>query len=192
MKGLFRIAIVVCVVGMAVPAAADERGFYVGLGLGFPSYSLEDFAPDAPDLRFESDSFGFRAFGGYRLFTNLGFELGYQDLGRIKQWETDANRNDLKTEVAIDALDLSVLGIVSMGKRASGFVKLGAAAWNTDVTYRDDDEVDKLKDDGIGIAYGLGVDFFFKKTGLRLEGAWMDVSDAGTTFMLIGSVTVNF
>lgn len=192
MRSMIRIAILVCVVAVAMPAGADDRGFYVGVGLGMPSYNFEDFAPDAADLRFEEDGFGFRVFGGYRLMKNLGFELGWQDFGSLRRWETDTSRHDLEVDISIDAIDLSVLGIVPLGKKASGFLKLGASSWNTDVTYKDDDLVEKVSEDGTQFSYGLGVDFFFKRTGLRLEGTWLDVPDAGLAFMLIGSLTVNF
>jgi hypothetical protein len=67
----------------ASTALSGGPGFYIGAGIGFPSFDAEDFGTEPTGAEIEDDSFGFSVFGGYRFFTFLAVEGGFRDYGQI-------------------------------------------------------------------------------------------------------------
>ena len=182
----------VVLVAVAMPAAAVDRGFYLGAGVGVPSYEVGDFNEDYEDLRFEEDSWGLKLFGGYRIFKYLGVEAGYTDYGSISKRETSITLVDQKLEVDIDAWDLSVVGMVPLGDKVLLYAKAGAASWNADVTLTLDDEREEDPRDGTDLTFGMGLDFFFKRLGIRVALDWLNMEDTDGAFMFSGCLTYNF
>ncbi len=177
---------------VAMPVECAERGFYVGAGFGFSNFDVEDFNEEFANLYFESDNFGLKLFGGYQVFKYLAVEAGYTDFGQIKRKETNIYYEDQSLKVAINDWDVSAVGTVALGKKATLFAKIGMASWNTDVTVDDGHEVVAESSSGTDLAYGLGLDFMFKKFGLRLEGDWLKIPDTSGAFMLSGCLTYRF
>lgn len=127
------------------PGGADERALYLGGGLG------------AND---DSESV-WRLFGGYRAQRNLGFELGYVDLG-----DTDIAGRRVNTS----AWELVALGIAPLNERFSLYAKLGGyrgTAKGGGITERRND-----------LTFGLGGQYEVDRNlGVRLE--WQRYTDFG-------------
>jgi hypothetical protein len=177
---------------VAVPCAAAERGFYVGAGFGVSSYDVRDFNEEYADLRFEEDQFGLKLFGGYRFLGYLGVEAGYVDYGTVTRHEVSILRESEELRVAIDSWDASIVGFLSLGKKVDLFGKVGAASWNADVRVTVDGDSDEDNRSGTDLTYGLGIDFRFKKLGMRFEGDWLEIPDTGGAFLLSLNLTYSF
>lgn len=186
------VLVLVLVIAAVLPASADDNGFFVGLGLGFPTFDPEDFNDDLGDLRFEEDSFGLKFFGGYRFGKYLAAEVSYNDFGSVERHEESQIREHQRVDVGINSIDASVMGIVPLGTKACFFGKAGFASWNTDITVIVDDLIQDLSTDGTDVIFGLGVDFIFKKVGLRMEYDFLDIADTGGAGMFTGSLTYRF
>jgi OOP family OmpA-OmpF porin len=183
--------LLVMVIAAAAPASALDRGFYLGAGFGFSSFDVGDFYDDYRPLRFEEGNPGFKVFGGYRIFNFLAVEVGYLDYGNITKREGLRGFNE-RLSVGIDQWDASVLGVIPLGHKAGLFGKVGAASWDADVLYTADGVPLDLSSSGTDLTYGLGVDFVFKKVGIRVEGDWLDIPDTGGAFMASFNLTYNF
>jgi OOP family OmpA-OmpF porin len=187
-------------VAAAANVSAADRGFYLGAGLGVPSYEVADFSPDFADLRFEEDGFGLKVFAGYQIFKYFGVEASYMDYGKTTLRETDINRVDLSVDVDIDSWDVSAVGFLPLGRKTKLFGKLGYASWNAgvkestfDTRFPDEDPIveDKSRD-GTDITFGAGIDFLMKKFGIRVALDWLEMKDTSGAFMLSASLTYRF
>lgn len=183
--------LVVVVVAAAAPASALDRGFYLGAGFGFSSFDVGDFYDDYQPLSFEGGNPGFKVFGGYQIFKYLAVEVGYLDYGRVTKHEGLRGVNE-KISVNINQWDGSVLGVIPVGHSVGIFAKVGAASWNTDVSYTADNNTQDLSSSGTDLTYGVGIDIVFKKVGIRAEGDWLDIPDTTGVFMVSFNLTYSF
>lgn len=186
------ITILVIIVAVAMPASAIEKGFYVGAGFGVSSFDIGDFYDDYQPLHFYETNPGFKFFGGYRILQYLAVEAGYSDFGDQTRHEGLRQVGNQEIEVGINQWDVSALGLLPVSKKVSLFAKIGAASWNTDVRVVEGTETYDLSDSGTDITYGLGIDFLFKKVGMRVEGDWLDIPDTGGVFLVSLNLTYNF
>ena len=106
--------------------------------------------------------------------------------------ETSNALVDQKLSVDIDAWDLTVVGVLPLGRKANLFGKAGIAGWNADVTLTLDDEVEDPSRDGTDLTFGAGLDFVFKRVGIRVELDWLNMEDTDGAFMFVGALTYNF
>lgn len=176
----------------ATTSAAADRGFYAGLGLGVTSYDVADFSPDYAHLRFEDEGFGLRAFAGYRIIKHLGVEVGFTDWGDITLRETNIQREDERVDVGLTSFDLSVLGIVPLGRKTDLYARIGYAPWDADVKETIDDVTVDASRDGSDLVFGAGIDFLIKKIGIRVAMDWLDAENTDRAFMISGNLTYSF
>jgi hypothetical protein len=178
----------------ASAASAADPGFYVGLGLGFPSFDAEDFGTESTGVELEEDRFGYSLFGGYRLARYVAFEVGYRDYGHVSrdQRSSSSSMDTRRLDVGIDCLDASVLGLLSLSTNVDLFARVGAASWNVDAQQDWDGDQSDLSQDGTDVTYGLGMNLLLKKFGARFEGLWLEIPDSGGAFMLAASLTYHF
>ena len=200
MKKHLIFVVLICVASvLAAPAAAKEPGFYVGAGFGLPTFDLADFNPEYANLRFEEKSFGFKVFGGYQIFKYLGVEAAYTDYSTITRRETAQTMVDQELNVGIQTWDVSAVGTLPLGRKTDAFARIGYASWNADVLLTLNDVRDPSNNvredqgrDGTDLCYGLGLDFRFKKLGIRVEGDWQEIPDTGGAFMIGAALTYHF
>jgi OOP family OmpA-OmpF porin len=193
------VLVTVVLLAAAAPAFAIDNGFYVGGGLGFPSWDVGDFNDEYSNLRFEDSSFGYKLFGGYRILEYLAVEAGYTNWGTVKTYETSVLRIDEELRVEIDGWDASVVGILPLSKKTDLFAKVGVSSWNAAVRVTVDDTrqsadpiVEDQSRDGTDLTFGAGLDFLFNKLGARLEMGWLRISDTDGQFMFCASLTYHF
>lgn len=182
----------VMVAAVAAPAAATDLGFYVGAGLGVNSVNMSDFNPEYSDLRFDDDSFGFKAFGGYRMLRYLAVEVDYIDFGSVTSWEGGNINYYTEADVGISTWNAYAVGLVPVSRKVDFFGKLGYASYDVDNTVTVSGDTEDRSESGSDLAYGLGVNFLSKKLGVRVEGDWLKIPDTGGAFMLSASLTYHF
>ncbi len=183
---------VLVLVAAAVSVSAADLGFYVGAGFGPSSLDVRDFNPDFADLRFEQEDFGYKVFAGYRPLKYLAVEGGYTDFGNVKSYEGGNQLFYAESNIDISMWSLYAVGLIPVGEKVDFFGKLGYASWDNDnVVYRSLETEDRSTS-GTDLAWGLGMNFRFKKIGARIEGDWLKIPDTGGVFLFSVSLMYNF
>jgi OOP family OmpA-OmpF porin len=115
---------------LVVPFAAQAAGAYVGGGFGQSAYDVDD-AGMSTTSRDEKGS-GFKLYGGYEFDKNWGVEVGYADLGKMKNVY-----NVMGTNVTVTAKSYSLYvagtGTLPLNDQFSLLGKLGLATNHTSV-----------------------------------------------------------
>jgi OOP family OmpA-OmpF porin len=166
--------------------AAEDSGFYVGVGIGEASIESDRVTLDEDlSFKFDASDTAFKIFGGWRLNPYIAFELDYADLGTA----TDKFRfSDTTTDITVNA-DISVTAWVPyvVGTWPIGIFELSAKAgyafWDADFKASASGvPSEKGNDSGEDFAYGIGAGVtFLQHFNAKLEYEVMDVSDADVT-----------
>lgn len=108
---------------LATPAAAQDmraNRFYVGATVGQTTASDGCSGIILPGVTCNDSDTAWRILGGYRLNPNVSFELGYQDLGKVK-----ATGFGVNGEVTANVWELVAVGTLPLRNRFSVYGKLG-------------------------------------------------------------------
>lgn len=165
------IGIAVLMLAVAVPAAADDSGLYVGAGIALVDMPKQIGlgVSNVPLLRGDADNqdTGFAVTLGYRVNRNISFELGYVDLGDLEANVVDvAGTSDARATVGFssDGMTFAMIGTFPIGKWEP-YVKAGILFSSTMLEYSGtlssttfsariaDDDEDALY--GAGVRYAL-------------------------------------
>ena len=157
---MFRIrilALVAVLIGLLTSTAHahHEPGhpFYLGFALAF---AAADPSCDYYGHNCDGTDTGFKFYGGKRLHENLGIEIAYLDLGKLRK--KDGNRT---TVAESEGINLSLLGIIPTGEVGYFYGKAGVMASESTITRSDKSETRKSDEDSTDITYGLGYAFTF-------------------------------
>ena len=177
MKRLLPLAVLCCLMLAPTARAGD---FYLGAGLGQTSVDLRDELAS-----YQLDDWGFKAYGGYKLFRYLGFEAAYTDSGKL-----DTTRDNVKVEAQARMFSGYALGILAFTPRMELFAKAGLTSWDAESTITEGGTPDKSDSSGTDLSWGLGFAYdFTEKIGVRLELEYYTFEDQDLRF---GSVGVRY
>lgn len=162
--------------------AADEndRGFYVGAGVGQFNVQIDDVDDTNEAIeRLDDDDAAWKAFGGYRFNPYLSLELAYIDFGGPEDsFSSSGSSGDYKVELS--GFAPYIIGTLPVGP-IELFAKAGYYFYDVDVTADFDDlggDVFKSSDSDEDFLYGFGIGAtFFQHLNARLEYEKID-SDA--------------
>jgi OOP family OmpA-OmpF porin len=125
---------------------------YIGLNAGLTDYKLNDgtglFGSDK-----RTTTYGIYA-GSYFTNSNLGFELGYTDFGRV-------TRGGGNTKA--DGINLSLIGRVPLGSSFNLLGKVGTTYSRTDVSSAAGSGITAGSASGFDWSYGVGGEFAFSR-----------------------------
>ena len=161
-------AVLAC--GMTAAHADNERGLYLGVGVGQFNIEVDD-VDTTDELRqaFDSDDTVFKVFGGYRFNPFIGIELDYIDLGGPE----DTVEN-VKVKAEINGVAPYLIGTLPLGP-IEAFARVGYYFYDVEISGEDLGSVD---DSGEDLVYGVGVGLtLFEHLHARLEYEIIDVSD---------------
>ena len=172
-------SILICLALFLSPAFADPS-FYVGASFGGSDIEV-DVVDDISGIseRISDDQLAWKAFAGYRYdhgTSNLGIEGGYVDL-------TDGyfiTFGLLSREVDLKVLDVFGVAGVDFGP-FNLFGKAGLAYWDAEVFT--DLGPESVKDDGVDLAYGVGLRAQWGRVEFRTEYEVFDVDIARDVHM---------
>jgi hypothetical protein len=158
----------IMILWMGVGGAATTISGYVGTGLGAAQSKFDTvhITFDAPDL--SASETAWRLFSGCQIGANLGFELGYIELGAARVNE-QAQMNYFETGAT--GVDIAALGILPIGKKLSGFVRAGFVFWSADLKYgANDTDSSAASQSGNDLTLGVGGQYYLGRTiGVRAE-----------------------
>ena len=157
---------------VAAPAmAADDSGFYVGVGVGDFGINVDnDAIDDAIDGKTDDSNTGVRVFGGWQFNEYFGIEGGYDGGAGWDKTIGDITVDGIEADLDIDiqGFDLMLVATLPMGDKFYGFAKAGVLFWDVeaDLVVREDDgeggvitTTESGDDSGEDPAFGLGFGF---------------------------------
>lgn len=173
------IAIAVALTGFATVAQAAPKTdtFYTGAKLGWSQYHDVDFYGNnyAVDADAKKDQLGAGAFVGYQATQYLGFELGYDWLGRMP-YKGGTNTGAFKAQgIQLTAkLDYPITDDLDV------YTRLGGMLWRADS--KDSSQGFKDHDTGVSPLAAIGVEYAMTQNwATRLDYQWTNnIGDAGT------------
>jgi opacity protein-like surface antigen len=163
----------------SAPAQAQVPGldFYIGGGLGQSDIGLS--ASELATVDFDAKDMAWKLFGGLRVASVFGAELGYIDFGKPEGEDAEVRYKGLAAfGMFYIPLPLPVLDI---------FAKAGLARVDADI----DVGVDSFSTDDTKFAYGAGVQLKFGSFAVRGEYERFKVEDAKPSLLSI-SFTKSF
>jgi hypothetical protein len=184
--------LLVVILSMAAsPALADERGFYVGGGIGKSTLDVSDFYPETEYFRGSQSNFGYKLYGGYRFLNFLAVEAAFSDLGSIKVWDPSSNIYTDEISMGVKGWNANALGILPLGK-VDLYAKIGAMAYDADVTKKTREGSESETFSGTDFMYGLGIQFNFKNLAARGEADFYNIEDVDNILMFSISLMWRF
>lgn len=124
------------------PAHAQDRGTYLGFGLGQSRLQADHAAIDAGIVRsgfgsastsFDERDTAWKLHLGYQFNRNFALEAGYTDFGKfVLSTATTGPAANVGGSVRAYAWSLEAVGLAPVSERFSVFGKLGLQRWDTD------------------------------------------------------------
>lgn len=158
---------------LALPAFAQDAGFYVGghVGQAEGRDACNDF--NVPGVSCDDKDSAWRVLGGYQLNRNFAIEGAYTDLG-----ELTASGPGGSVSAEANALELSGLGMFPLTNTLSLYGKAGV--YRGEVEGRLDSSLisGTSKDDNTDLTFGAGVKFDMTRN-VALRAEWQRYNDMG-------------
>ncbi|HWK73231.1 MAG TPA: porin family protein [Povalibacter sp.] len=158
--------------GANAARADNERGFYVGAGVGQFNVKIDDI-DDADEAieRLDDDDAAWKIFAGYRFNPYIALEAAYIDFGRPKsRFAASGSSGDFK--VSLDGFAPYLIGSLPLGP-VEVFAKVGYYYYDVKTSIDLDDlggNVFRSKKSDQDFLYGAGVGMtFFDHLHARLE-----------------------
>lgn len=199
------LAVVMCGGLFVGQAVAADNGWYVGGSLGQSKAdvsasdvksALEAAGATGVVASVDNTDTSWKIFGGYQLNKNLGFELGYLNLGTLSSSATYVTPagSPVRASGDGDGFEFSVVGTLPVTETISIFGKVGVFVWNVDATATTSLRTVSVSDDGTDLTYGLGANWqFMKNVSARAE--WQrfnDIANGGNSSVDMYSVGAVF
>lgn len=179
---MMKALVVCCLSALALPASADESGWYMGLGAGVSKLDLDQTAAGSDGsstvarLQINDEDTGWKLFGGYRMNKYWAGEMSYVDLGKASgdvliSYPTQVT---LGGSSETNGFALSGLGSMPIAAGLSVYGRLGLYRWDTDASALVN-SLGELKtvtqgDNGTDVLYGVGMQWeVFDSFGARVE-----------------------
>lgn len=152
--------------GVAGPAAAQDKGPYLGGSFGVAHY-LES-CRNEPGLTCDDRDKAWRLFAGYQFNRWIGVEAAYMNLGKIR-FQGDIGGGPFEQDSRTYGFDM--VGVLSFPvvDHLSIFGKLGGYRARVASDISEAGVSSARGETGSGFTYGLGVEYDLWKLGVRAE-----------------------
>lgn len=151
-------------------AAPDNGSFYTGAKVGWSAYHNTDFKdPTVAKSDASSNSVGYGGYVGYQVHPNVAFELGYDELGKMKYKRSNPLQNEASYQVR--GVQLSAKLSAPLSDDLDVYGRLGTMSWRgqSEIAGR------KFSENGVSplIAAGFELDVT-DSIAARLEYQWVE------------------
>lgn len=136
-----------------------NKGYYVGGAMGQSEAS--SYCSGASNC--EDNDSAWKVFGGYQLMDKVSVEGAYLNLGDIRK---DGQNSDVSAFAAYG------IGSLPVSEKFEAFGKIGGAYWSSENT--------DGKENGFGLAYGLGAKMFINET-TKIRAEWEKIEGIETS-----------
>jgi len=175
------IAIAVALAGFATvaQAAPKDNTWYAGAKLGWSQYHDTGSVLGQNDGPTRKDQLGAGAFGGYQVNPYVGFELGYDWLGRMAYKGSLENGNGA---FKAQGVQLTTKLSYPVADDLDVYTRLGGMVWRADTKAQNTEGSVKEHDTGISPVFAGGVEWAVTRDiATRLEYQWVNnIGDAAT------------
>lgn len=181
-KTVIAVAVVTAGFATLTQAAPKDDSWYTGAKLGWSQYHDTNFygnkfPPLPADVSADKNQLAAGAFAGYQVSPYLGFELGYDWLGRMPYKGVTSN-------AAFKAQGVQVTAKIGypIGDAFDIYTRLGALAWRADSKYNNGLIQNRENDTGVSPVFAGGVEWAVTPNiATRLEYQWIsNIGDANT------------
>jgi len=148
----------------AGPAAAQDKGLYVGAQAGVVQYQQ---TCDNLVVVCDDKDGGARVFLGYQFNKYWALEGAYADLGSAKLAGTGNAGQPVQGELRVEGFDLLAVGAYPLTDRLSLLGKVGA--YRMRANFEEANSGTNSGQTSAGFAYGLGLGYDIGKLGIRGE-----------------------
>lgn len=158
--------------------ASNERGFYLGSGVGESNVSNAA----ANGITDDTDT-AFRVYGGYQFNRWIAAEAGYVDFGRFTG-EVPSIEGPINTRLDADGFTLGLRPQVSLGSKWFAQAQAGVLFWDATARFQGDGFSQRFSDDGEDPYYGLGIGRYLGNNW-RASAEWTryDTDDSDVDFL---------
>ena len=168
----------------STPALSQDAGWVIGASVGQSYFNDGCLQPVAPGVACDDGALAWRAFFGYQFNSYFGYEIGYANLGKMKQTVGGAEVASFET-TAIDAVLVATL---PLNQSFAFFAKWGVFSWDMDQNIAG---VGTNNVSGSDITYSYGAKYNITKS-ISLRGERQRYSHVGNPAVTgSASVTVN-
>ena len=169
--------------GLVAAPEASAQGIYIGASAGTINFEVDIATGHIRSGTVDTQSYGFKLFGGYQFGEHFGVELSYVDLGKASYSGSYYGATVTNGKVEVWGLNMSAVGTLPLNSTFAVFGKVGLFAWEA-----------KAKDTTGGVqfsGYTSGADFslgaglsvrFTKNLSARVE--WERFGLTGSDFDL--------
>lgn len=148
---------------VAVPALAQDQGWYVGAHLGEAKAKDACDGVSGPGISCDDKDTMFRILGGYQFNKNLAVELGYNDLGEVSA------SGAFSAKIEATVWEAVAVGSWPFTPQFSAYGKLGLYRGETDFS-TNNPAFGSESETNTDLTYGIGVRWdFTKNLGVRAE-----------------------
>jgi len=163
---------------MSVASADNDRGVYVGAGVGAFKIKIDDVDDVTSTVdRYSSDDTAYKAFVGYRFARYFAVEAAYVNLGS----PDDEVLPGITAETEIDGFAPYLLATLPLGP-VELFAKAGYFFYDAEVRVRSVLGSAAAGDSGEEFTYGGGIGLnLLERINVRLEYEMFDVEDTDET-----------
>lgn len=179
------------VAAAAMPAMAQDSGWYVGVGAGWPNAKIDagSVSEDLLGLGLTTTGFvsdegdsGFKVYTGYEFNKYFAIEGGYFDLGNFDFFATTQPAGTLSESLSVQGLNLDLRLSLPIGERFSVFGSAGANYAETKMTLAGSGAIvvadTRRKERKVDYKYGGGFQFEFTESFLmRMEAERFRIDD---------------
>jgi opacity protein-like surface antigen len=155
----------------AAPAFADnERGLYLGAGVGQFNVEVDDVSDAASTVEsFDSDDTVYKVFAGWRFAPFIAVELDYIDLGAPED-----RIQEINVEAEISGIAPYLIGTLPLGP-IELFAKVGYYFYDIELNA---ENLGSLDDSNEDLVYGAGLGLtLFEHLHARIEYEIIDISE---------------
>jgi OOP family OmpA-OmpF porin len=148
----------------AAPTHAQDKGGYLGASAGNTKFDGPGISGSTSLTQDDKDS-GFKIFGGYQFNRNLAVEVGYYDLGTLKQSGTPG---PFTVQYDLSGIAGAAVGILPLGGGFALFGKAGVIIESIDK--KTTGPVNVTTNDGAAFMAGVGARWnFTRRLGVQVE-----------------------